>query len=154
MKLPLFAPRAEAVPTCVEGRTALPNVVALVSAGNARALEAFVDLLRQASVTAGRPVRVLFVREGAFTIDGEHATVDAASVDTFTRAIGDARTVLVGAVVPALFAPAVTIAFAHSASAASFPDAARAVRHRIDATFPDARAGLAERLVAGALGNP
>ncbi len=148
MKLPLFAPRPEAVPTCIEARVALPNVVALVSAGNPDALEAFVGLLRCAAEASGRALRVVFVREGAFAIDGEHATVDVASMRAFVDAVGDGHAVLVGAVVPALFAPAMTIAFSHGASPASFPDAARAIRHRIDATLPDARPGLAERLVA------
>lgn len=135
MKLPLFAPREERVPTHVlEQRAPLAHAIALVDAGNPEALAEFADALG---------CDVIHVTEGPFELDDRAARVDATSMDAFAQALGERPVALVGAIVPALFRPLCTVAFALGPSPATFPPAARAVREALDAILSSGRPGVA-----------
>jgi hypothetical protein len=148
LRLPLYTQREEAVPVRAAERIPLPRVLALVSAGHPEVLEIFVQGLRDVAAAGQRPLRVLRVSQGAFAIDevSMKAKVDEASAQSFADALALAPTVTIGALVPALFVPALTLAFSSGSQASALPAAAREVRDCIDGIFPDARPGLVRNL--------
>ena len=115
-------------------------------AGHDEALLGFVRMLRDVAEARGQGVRVLRVTQGENSVGQDEATVNPADLPGFIANLGDDPVVLVGALAPALFTPGLTLAFAKAPSAAGFPAAARAIRHRIDMTLADARRPIAEHL--------
>lgn len=148
MRLPLFTPREEAVPTRATRRVPLPRSVALVSLGDEAALTAHLD-----AMTADV---VLYVTEGVFALDEarRRASVDEASAVRLRDALAGRSAVLVGAIVPALFVPTMAIGFANGQSPAAYPAAGRSVRDLLDGTLSSARPALARNVSETCLARP
>lgn len=144
MKLPLLAPKEEAPPSVLlDDLLPLPRVLALVDAGHPEALEGFVRALS----ALPRAPRVLRVTEGPFAIiDDTRARIDADTRLRLAEALGGDPVVTIGAVVPALFRPHRTLAFARTSARAAFSPAARSVAERFDAVLADARPALARNI--------